>query len=54
VTIAGKEVTRLTQGPLPSVEDPTQRIVLLYLKDDIVWFVGAVEPALSEIIGKLP
>ncbi len=54
VTIAGKEVTRLTQGPVPSVEDPEQRTVLLYLKDDVVWFIGAFEPALTEIIGKLP
>ncbi len=61
-TIAGKPVIIVTDGPLESPSpsasvDPyavgTDR-AYMYPKDEILWFVSAEEPALTEVFQKLP
>ena len=66
VVIAGKNVSILTDGPLesspPSVSpdasiDPyavAQDRAYVYPKGDVLWFVTADEPALTEVFQKLP
>jgi hypothetical protein len=54
ITVAGKEVIRITSGPLPSADDPTQARQVVYPSDDVLWVIAAAEPELSEILGKLP
>lgn len=49
-TIGGKEVTVVR----PTAESTDDELQYVYPKDDVLWVVGAVEPALSEVFSKLP
>jgi hypothetical protein len=61
-TIAGKDVFIVTDGPLDtSTPDPSadpyavgSDRAYMYAKDDVLWFVAANEPELTEVFGKLP
>jgi hypothetical protein len=48
--IAGRNVTIITDGP-NTPDAPRQ---YLYIKDDVMWIVGAGEPDLTEIFQQLP
>jgi hypothetical protein len=61
-TIAGKDVFIVTDGPLDtSSPDPSadpysvgSDRAYMYAKDDVLWFVAANEPELTEVFQKLP
>jgi hypothetical protein len=49
-TISGKDVTVVT----PTADATGGDLQYVYPKDDVLWVVSAVEPALSEVFSKLP
>ncbi len=50
MTIAGKDVTLLSNGKY----SPKGRFVYIYLKDDVAWYIDAIDPDLTQILAALP
>jgi hypothetical protein len=50
MTIAGKDVTLLSDGKY----SPKGRFTYIYLRDDVAWYVDAVDPDLTQILTDLP